>query len=629
MNWRRSALGFVLAAVLWVGLLPLGTLAAGAREATVLFTHDLHACFLPRVQADGTERGGAARLATVLQEARREHPNALTVDGGDFCTGSLVQALSTDWGPELQLLGALGYDAVTAGDHEFDNGGLRFGAMLTAARRNSSALPALVMANFRPAPENPDQLDIQRAVSAYGTREYWLLERGGVRYGVFGLLGQSAGADAEALGFVLEDPAQAAQRCVERLEEQGADLIICLLHSGTEAPEDAGLAEAVDGIDLIVSNCAQTAPAEPRLVGDTYLVSAGPAGAYVGCITFSWTEAGEPALEDYQQIAVDETVPEDPALAASVADWMRQVDANYLGAYGFTYDQILTRSDFVLARPEEPGLAGNALGELTADAFRWAAERLAGAEPDAPTVAFTAAGALHASLPRGDLTTAQVFDVLCTGAGADGSTGSPLVSFYLTGSELRALLEADAAISPRAPEFQLYASGVEYLVNPNRMFWNKVLEARLSKTGEPLERDGTYRVVASLYSVQHLDEAADRSFGLLSIVPKDEAGEPVSDWSARILYDSSGQELKEWTALAAYLQSFGPDGIPTSYAWPDGRKEVSHSWNPIELIRSPSLLTVGILLLAALLAAGAVCLLRNLFRRRRSGRYGGYRRKWF
>ena len=273
--------------------------------------------------------------------------------------------------------------------------------------------------------------------------------------------------------------------------------------------------------------------------------------------------------------------------------------------------------------------AGAPLGELTADAFRWAAAELAGEGTEVPTVALTAAGVLRAPLPKGELTTAQVFEVLCVGSGADGSAGSPLVSCYLTGKELRAAMEVDASIAPLMPEAQLYFSGADYSFNTHRMFLNKVTGARLTQTGEKPESGQLYRVVTSLYCGQMLSAVKDRSLGLLSIVPKDENGEPIADLESRILRDPSGHEIKEWYALAAYLQSFGQDGVPTSYAWPDGRKEVSRSWNPIELIKSPSLLTVGVLLLGALAIAAAVFLVRSLIRRRRSGRYGGYRRRRF
>ena len=635
MRGKTRFFGVFGAAVLMCALLLTGALAAQgpeAGEATVLFTHDLHSCFFPRAQEGGGELGGFARLAAALEEEREDHPDALTVDGGDFSSGSLIQTLSATRAPELCALGTMGYDAVTAGNHEFDNGAEGFCQMLTAARQSGGTVPALVMANYQPAQEDPGRLDLQRDLAAYGVKEYLLLERGGVTYGIFGLMGESAHESAPTSGFALEEPAQAAQRCVERLEEQGAEFIVCLSHGGTSetgTSEDEELARAVDGIDLIVSGHTHTTLAEPLVVGDTYIVSAGSNCENLGSITLSRNEAGEKTLADYQLIPVDGTAGEDPELAGMVEGWKEQVDISYLAPYGLTCDEALTRSDFFLPLPDEAVQEGNALGELTADAFRWAAAELAGEGTEVPTVALTAAGVLRAPLPKGELTTAQVFEVLCVGSGADGSAGSPLVSCYLTGKELRAAMEVDASIAPLMPEAQLYFSGADYSFNTHRMFLNKVTGARLTQTGEKPESGQLYRVVTSLYCGQMLSAVKDRSLGLLSIVPKDENGEPIADLESRILRDPSGHEIKEWYALAAYLQSFGQDGVPTSYAWPDGRKEVSRSWNPIELIKSPSLLTVGVLLLGTLAIAAAVFLVRSLIRRRRSGRYGGYRRRRF
>ena len=408
----------LLTAVLLLGLLPLNIWAAegqSAGEATVLFTHDLHSCFFPRVQEGGEERGGFARLAAALAEERTGHPDALTVDAGDFSSGSLVQTLSTTRAPELVTLGAMGYDAVTAGNHEFDNGSLGFGEMLTAAGRGGGALPALVMANYRPGEDDPNRLDLQRAMAAYGVQEYLLLERGGVTYGIFGLMGQDAHASAPTSSFVLEDPAQAAQRCVSRLEEQGAEFIICLSHSGTSqtsASEDEELARAVPEIDLIVSGHTHTTLPEPIVVGDTYIVSAGSNCENLGSITLSWNGAGEKTLEGYRLIPIDGTAGEDPEISALTQDWKEQVDIGYLGSYGLTYDQVLTRSDFFLPLPQAGVQDGNALGELTADSFAWAARTIAGLPEGEPLIALTADGVLRAPLPRGNVTTAQVFDVL-------------------------------------------------------------------------------------------------------------------------------------------------------------------------------------------------------------------------
>ena len=107
---RRIA-GLVLAALLFCGLAPAGAQAAQpdqGGEATVLFTHDLHSCFFPRAQEGGGELGGFARLSAALQEERADHPDALTVDGGDFSSGSLIQTLSVTRAPSCAPWGRWG-----------------------------------------------------------------------------------------------------------------------------------------------------------------------------------------------------------------------------------------------------------------------------------------------------------------------------------------------------------------------------------------------------------------------------------------------------------------------------------------------------------------------------------------
>ena len=107
-------------------------------------------------------------------------------------------------------------------------------------------------------------------------------------------------------------------------------------------------------------------------------------------------------------------------------------------------------------------------------------------------------------------------------------------------------------------------------------------------------------------------------------------GTPVRDFNDCILYDAAGNEIKEWYALAAYLQSFGDEGVPERYGMPkgDGRKSVDRSWNPIELLRSPNWITLVTLLAAAAVLAAAVLLVRALVRRVRRRRYGGGRKRY-
>ena len=305
----------------------------------------------------------------------------------------------------------------------------------------------------------------------------------------------------------------------------------------------------------------------------------------------------------------------------------------YLGRYGMTYDQTLTRTDFDLAPPVSGVQSGNALGELVADSFRWAVKNLEADSPDVFTVAVTADGVLRAPLSRGEITTSMAFDVLSMGVGSDGTSGFPLVGVYLTGRELKAIAEVDASVTPLMPAAQLYTSGLNYAFNTHRMFFNRVTEVRVSEFGGGLgeidDDNELYRVVTGMYSAQMLGTVKSKSLGLLSLEPKMADGSPVTDFEACILRDENGSEIKEWYALAAYLQSFGEEGVPSRYAQPDGRKHVSHSWNPVELLKSLNWIGIAALLVLAVAIALVVALVRWLMAAKKRRRYGGSRRrKW-
>ena len=635
MKRRISALLAALVLLCSLCVIPADA-APPANTATILFTHDLHSHFLPQPAEDGGESGGYARLKTAIDREREKCPDALLLDGGDFSIGSLVQTLYTTQAAELRTMGALGYDAATLGNHEFDHTGTGFAQMLNAAVDSGDPLPALLEANYRPAEDNPDTAFIQQAMDDYGVQETLLLERDGVTYGIFGLMGVDSDDCAPTSGFALEDAAQAAERCVASLREQGADLIICLSHSGTsedlKLSEDELLAKAVDGIDVIISGHTHTTLIEPIVVNDTYIVSAGPYCENLGSLTLVWGGHDKKQLRDYHLTPIDETLPDDPDIAAMVEMWKDKVGDTYLSRYGLTYDQVLTTTSFDLNTPESGVQQGNNLGDLVADAFLWAVENLEADTLDAATVSVTADGVLRAPLRTGSLTTSQAFDVLSMGVGADGTSGFPLVGVYLTGKELKAVAEVDASVTPIMPVAQLYIGGMEYNFNTNRMFFNRVTDARLyptafadgSQSGAAAEiEDGQlYRVVTGMYSAQMLGTVKTKSMGLLSLEPKMADGSPVTDFNDCILYDKDGNEIKEWYALAAYLESFGKDGVPEAYAsgLGDGRKTVTHGLSPSELLTDWNWITWVVVLAALAVLLLAVLLVRLILRRARRKR---------
>ena len=243
MNMRRRISAWILTILMAVSLCVLPAAAtdplAVMSETTILFTHDLHSHFLPLPTGDG-ESGGYARLKTAIDAEKAKHPDALLLDGGDFSIGSLIQTLYTTQAAELRTMGAMGYDATTIGNHEFDHESRGFADMLSAAVESRQAafrvltsssypnplaedyaaeygpltfmLPAVLEANYTVSPENPDREYIQQAMDDYGVQETMLIERGGVTYGVFDLMGVDADECAPTSGFVLEDAVAAAER---------------------------------------------------------------------------------------------------------------------------------------------------------------------------------------------------------------------------------------------------------------------------------------------------------------------------------------------------------------------------------------------------------------------------------
>lgn len=651
MKRVTASIGAFLLSLLLLSAIPVRatppTPAEVPKTATILFTHDMHSHLLPAPKEGGGEFGGFARLKTLLDRERGKAAAkgwpTLTVDGGDFSMGSLFQAVYTTQATELRSLGAMGFDATTLGNHEFDYRAEGLARMLGAALKSGDPLPPILQANYTTPKDAESSLSVVKAMKDYGVTDYAVLEKDGVRFAVFGLLGKDADGTAPMSGMEYEPIIDAARRVVAEIKaKEDYDFIICLSHSGTDKDpkksEDELLAKAVDGIDFIVSGHTHTLLTEPILVGNTIIGSAGEYANFLGCVTITKDSAGKNHVEDYRVIPIDETVKDDPDMAAAVADYKELVERDYLAQFGMTYDQVLAYSPFDFtptsrfAKEQEE----DSLGSLVADAYIYAVQQ-AEKGKDAPPIAaaFTNAGVIRASFPKGDITVSNAFDVSSLGTGIDGMPGYPLIEVWLTGREIKNVLEVDPSVGPIFPAAQLYASGVRYDFNMRRMIFNRMTNPALVNpdgSHSPLEDGKLYRVVSNLYSSQMLGLVTEKSFGILKLTPKDAQGNPITDYEKHIIYLPGGGELKEWHALATYLQSFPQEGgvpqVPQSYNGPDGRKTRIESISPVALLKSPSwvtLLALGILLLMVYLAYFVSCRLTK--RRRRARRAGrSYRR---
>lgn len=596
------------------------------QELTVLFTHDLHSHLLPAATETGDgEYGGYARLMTAIHAEKEKAPDAVLLDGGDFAMGSLFQTAYPTSAIELRMMGAMGYDVTTFGNHEFDylQSGLK--SMMRAALDSGDPLPALVCANYLPPVEGQDGYDpeLWQVYNDYGVRDYIILERGGVYYVVFGIFGFDADDCAPNSGMVFEDPitvaAETVKAAVADCEAQYGQhpVVICLSHSGTSGGqgEDYALAQAVEGIDVIISGHTHTKLTEPIQVNGTLIVSADEYGKNLGVLKL--TQDGEGvSLVDYELIPIDETVADDPEIAALTDKYKKTVEDEYLSNYGVTFDQVLVRNPYAFETDDEVSSHQHEspLCNIYSDAYKWAVEKTTGKTVD---VAITAAGVVRGSLPTGDVTVSDTFNAASLGVGTEGE----LIGIYLTGKDLKNAIELDASIQPLMSTAQLFMSGAEYSFNQYRMIFNKVDYAMLrgdDGTLSEIDDEQLYFVVAGMYMGQMLGSVEETSMGLLSITPRDEAGNPIAvdELVNYVVRDENGTPLKEWYAIADYLLSMGGE-MDARYASTDGRKVVYASLNPVKLLRNANVFTYVVLLVIAVLIAVIVCVVRLIVRRRR------------
>ena len=592
----------------------------------MLFTHDLHSHLLPSANETGAgEYGGYARLMTAIKAEREKDPNAILVDGGDFSMGSLFQTAYPTSAIELRMMGAMGYDVTTFGNHEYDylQSGLK--SMLGSAVSSGDKLPEIVCGNYLPPVDGQEGYDAElwAAYNDYGVREYTIIERGGVYFAIFGMFGEDSDDCAPNSGMVYEDPATKAKDIVTRAVSEcetkyGAHpVVICLSHGGTEngKGEDYALAEAVDGIDVIISGHTHTTLDTPVAVNGALIVSAAEYGRNLGVLKLK-REGDAVALSDYKLVAIDENVADDSEISALIEKYKADVERDYLSKYGYTFDQVLVNNPYTFDTVKQVYATQHesTLCNIFSDAYKRAVESATGKRVD---VAITASGVIRGSLPAGKVTVSDVFNAASLGVGTEGE----LIGIYLTGKDLKNAIELDASIQPLLKSAQLFMSGVEYSFNQYRMIFNKVDYAMLRRddgTLEKIDNDKLYFVVAGMYMGQMLGSVEETSMGLLSITPRDEAGNPIAtdDLVNYVIKDKDGNPQKEWDAIADYLSDMDGE-MDAKYEKTDGRKVVYKSLNPVKLLRNANKFTYILLALILVLVAVIVLVVRLVIVRRK------------
>ena len=610
-----------------------------AKTLDVLFVHDTHSHLKEFATVENGESqvmGGFAKIKTLINEKTAENPNTLILDAGDFSMGTLIQVVFEEEASEIRMLGNLGIEVTTLGNHEFDYKAKGLANMMNNAVASGDVLPEMVVCNvdwnsMERAGLTEDQQMLYEAFGNYGVKEYIVLEKGDVKIAVTGVFGEDCLDCVPNCPLEFENPVEALKETVAQIQaNEEVDMIACVSHSGTwedeEKSEDEILAKAVPELDLIISGHTHTKLDEPIQHGDTYIVSAAEYGKYLGSLSMTQKEDGRWTMENYELITVSENIAEDAATKEKVDALMDMVDSKYLEQFGYTKDQVLCTNEIDFAPQSDTSEKHTELnlGSIIADAYTYAAEQVLGADTVAMSVA--PSGTIRDSYAKGEITTENVFNSFSLGIGRDEIPGYPLIGVYLTGEELKLAAEIDSSISDLMTTARLYTDGLYWHYNPNRMILNKATDVFLVNNQEErveLENDKLYLVVTDFYSSQMLGGVTDLSMGLLSIVPKFADGTPIENYEDAILM-KGGQELKAWVAIADYMSSFedtdgdGIGNVPAKYGTLEGRKVVEDSKNIIDLVKNPNkffFMIMGIVLLLLVIVAGIAVLVVKIVKK--------------
>jgi 5'-nucleotidase len=577
---------------------------AGKCTFTILHTNDMHSAFIgmgpaadytPFSLNDDTTLGGYARLAALIAQrraARAGQGPVLILDGGDYSMGTPFGAAGRETGGELQLMARMGYDATTFGNHEFDLGPAGLGQSIGVAAK-AGHVPAVVASNTNFSKPDATLANLQRQAKAGVIRRHHVIERGGLRFGIIGLLGQEAqfytgGAGAATFANTIET----AKEMVTLLRErEKVDVVIALSHGGVLKDKDGGfsgggdvsLASEVPGIDVVVGGHSHTELREAIIVnGHTPVVQAGKEAQNLGELVVT-LDGGKLTVESYKLYPIDDTIPGDRDIAGEIEKLKQGVTAAVFASRGYSIDQPLAVAPRDLPNTFTDIAAGTPLANLVTDAFRRATQA---------DIGLNANGAMRAGFTRGKTGVQTVYDVFAVaplGAGVvDPTAGSALVTGWFTGQELKHMLEFFLVDNPAHPgEYFPRASGMRFRYDMQRPKFDVVTAVELGDLDRGYrvidisgKDERLYSLTCSLYLGIILTAIPKYTKGKLPLVAKNKAGQPLKS-RVEALDDPRGdtpdllppkgttdqasvdtvtvngatREIKEWQAIMDHLRA--------------------------------------------------------------------------
>ena len=422
---------------------------------TIVHTNDTHG----RVKEDKYDGMGFAKISTKLEELRGENPNLLLLDAGDTFHGTTLVSLS-EGESIIRIMNQLGYDALAAGNHDFN-----YGYQRLLELDEITEFPVLA-ANIVDADGN---LVFQ---------QYVIKDINGLLVGIFGLatpetVYKTHPKNVEGLTFI--EPVETAAEMVRILEKK-AHVIIALVHLGIdeetqESWRSTYIAENVEGIDLIVDGHSHHALEEGMLVGDTLIVQAGCHDKNLGIVQLQYRSGEVEVIAELFTKDESAEIAEYPGIL-SIIEKIEEDNK-------VITEVVVGHTDVALDGERANVRTGSTnLGVLITDALL----DVTGAD-----FALQNGGGIRASIDVGPVTKGEIITVL--------PFGNTVAVLEITGAQMVEAIENGISGYPEASGAYPHVGGLTFTFDETKPAGSRVIEVLVN--GSPINLNKTYTLATN------------------------------------------------------------------------------------------------------------------------------------
>ncbi|HNW51937.1 MAG TPA: 5'-nucleotidase C-terminal domain-containing protein [Prolixibacteraceae bacterium] len=567
-----------------------------AQDLVILHTNDIHnhinglapeTEYTPLVNDNDPTLGGFSRLAGYFNSEKEKYGNKLlVVNAGDFSMGTLFQTLEADEGFQLNLMKRIGFEYVALGNHEFDFGPNAF-AKIVSNNQKLGAIPQLICTNYQRASDRSDS-DFVKKFDDGTILPYQIVEKNGYKIGIFSVLGKDAFAAIPGYIDVKFDKINnvAAKTSRYLKEKEKVDLVVALSHSGVQKNkkgewigEDVEMGKAAPDVDVIISGHTHTLIPQLVKAGNAVVIQVECYGYYVGKLDVTFDQNRKPQFA-YQMVPMNDQIVADASIQQYIDEKVANIDKNLLNGLGVKFYDPVFETGFDLTMNDKKPEVSN-LGPFVADAISYYLnEKL----QEGVDVVVVPTGTIRHDIDQGKYgkqNINDVFNVMPLGMSEEKIPGSPLGKIYLTGRELKKVLELILGVYHKMSDYYLFYSGIQLTYNPDKGLFRKISEIKVGddvkgyRTVSFSKKDKTlYSVAADKYTLSFIAKLKKMSFGVVNVVGKNRDGSVIQNNNFLIDSDKTKegiQEAKEWLAILDYVRSFSdPNGnglpeVPTVY----------------------------------------------------------------